>query len=67
MYAKKKKKYPAYDSNHNWNCEKQVILSMISNGEKMVLSCCKKLTTLLKGTASKKQGWFLLFELSSLD
>ena len=34
--------------------------------KKMVLSCCKKLTTLLKGTASKKQGWFLLFELSSL-
>ena len=63
---KRKKIYPAYDSNHNWNREKQVILSMISNGKKKVLSCCKKLTTLLKGTASKKQGWFLLFELSSL-
>ena len=31
---KRKKIYPAYDSKHNWNREKQVILSMISNGKK---------------------------------
>ena len=30
----KKKVYPAYVSKHNSNREKQVILSMISNGEK---------------------------------
>ena len=31
---KKKKIYPAYVSNLNLNCEKQVIFSMISHGEK---------------------------------
>ena len=31
---KKKKIYPAYVSKHNSNREKQVILLMISNGEK---------------------------------
>ena len=31
---KRKKIHPAYDSKHNWNREKQVILSMISNGKK---------------------------------
>ena len=25
--------FPAYVSKHNWNCEKQVILFMILNGE----------------------------------
>ena len=32
---KKKKIYPAYDSKCNSNREKQVILLMISNGEKL--------------------------------
>ena len=32
---KKKKIYPAYVSKHNSNREKQVILLMISNGEKL--------------------------------
>ena len=60
---KRKKIYPAYDSNHNWN---KLFFQWFQTEKKKVLSCCKKLTTLLKGTASKKQGWFLLFELSSL-
>ena len=34
-YAKKNKLYPAYVSKQNSNCEKQVILSMISNEEKL--------------------------------
>ena len=34
FYAKKEKKYSAYISKHNLNCEKQVILLMIPNGEK---------------------------------
>ena len=34
LYAKKEKIYPAYVSKHNSNCEKQVILLMIPNGEK---------------------------------
>ena len=33
LYAKKEKIYPAYVSEHNSNCEKQVILLMIPNGE----------------------------------
>ena len=31
---KQKKRYPAYVSKHSSNCEKQVILLMIQNGEK---------------------------------
>ena len=34
-YAKKDKLYPAHVSKQNSNCEKQVILSMISNKEKL--------------------------------
>ena len=34
LKKKKNKKYPAYLSKHNSNCEKQVILLTISNGEK---------------------------------
>ena len=34
LYAKKEKIYPAYVSKHSLNCEKHVILFMISNGEK---------------------------------
>ena len=33
LYAKKKKIYPAYVSKLYPNCEKQVILLMIPNGE----------------------------------
>ena len=35
MYAKKEKIYPPYASKYNSNCEKQVILLMIPNGEKV--------------------------------
>ena len=35
FYAKKEKIYPAYVSKCNSNREKQVILLMISNGEKL--------------------------------
>ena len=34
LYAKKIYIYPACVSKHNSNCEKQVILLIISNGEK---------------------------------
>ena len=34
LYVKKEKRYPAYVSKHNSNREKQVILLMVSNGEK---------------------------------
>ena len=34
LYTKTKKIYPSYVSKHNSNREKQVILLMISNGEK---------------------------------
>ena len=33
LYAKKEKIYLAFVSKHNSNCEKQVILLMIPNGE----------------------------------
>ena len=34
MYAKKEEIYPAYVLKHNWIHEEQVILSIISNGQK---------------------------------
>ena len=67
MFAcqKKKKKYFIYVSKHNSNCEKQVILLMISNGEireakaeghlakskgqQMALSCSQKTICIIKG------------------
>ena len=36
LYAKKEKIYPAYVSKHNSNHEKQVILLLITNGEKTI-------------------------------
>ena len=46
---KKKKICLAYVSKHNWNCEKQVILLMISNGEKWHYLAVKKISALLRG------------------
>ena len=54
---------------YNWNCEKQVILSMISNGEKREAKSkgrwwlrlylgVKKLSALLRGIISKNNGNF---------
>ena len=34
LYLKKEKKYPTYASKSYSNCEKQVIILMIPNGEK---------------------------------
>ena len=45
---KNKKIYPAYVWKHNSNCEKQVILLMISNGEKLwIYLTVKELSALL--------------------
>ena len=58
MYAKKEKIYPAYVSKHNSNREKQVILLMISNGEKWHYLAVKKLSALLRGITSQHHGDF---------
>ena len=52
--------YPAYVSKDNPNHEKQVILLMISNGEKgrWHYLAVKKLSTLLRGIFSKHHGDF---------
>ena len=42
LYAKKEKIHPAYVSKHNSNRKKQVILLMISNGEKWHYLAVKK-------------------------
>ena len=52
LYAKKEKIYPSYVSNHSSNREKQVIILMISNGEKVWhYLAVKKLSELSKGIA----------------
>ena len=53
FFAKKVKIYPAYRSKHNPNCEKQVILLMIANGEKWHYLAVNKLSALLRGITSK--------------
>ena len=58
MYAKQEKICPAYISKHNSNCEKQVILLIISNGEKWHYFAVKKLSALLRGITSKSNGYF---------
>ena len=59
MHAKKEKIYPAYVSKHNSNREKQVILSIISMGEKLWhYLAVKKLSVLLRGITSKHHGDF---------
>ena len=52
LYAKKEKICPAFVSKHNSDCEKKVILLMISSGEKWHYLGVKKLTALLKGITS---------------
>ena len=56
---KREKIYPAYVSKHNSNRQKQVILSMIPNGEGLKLQ-----PALLKGVISKVIVIFIV-ELSS--
>ena len=55
---KKKKTYPAYLSKHNSNCQKQVILLMISNSKKWHYLAVKKLSELLREVTSKNRGDF---------
>ena len=40
--------YPAFVSKHNSNREKNVILLMIPNREKIALSCCSKFVSIIK-------------------
>ena len=58
MHAKKEKIYPAYVLKHNSNCEKQVILLMIPNGEGSHYLAIKKLSALLRVITSKHHGNF---------
>ena len=58
MYAKKEKVYCAYKSKHNSNPEKQVMLLMILNGEKLHYLAVKKISALLRGVTSKNNGDF---------
>ena len=58
LYAKREKIYPAHVSKHNSNREKQVILLMISNGEKWHYLALEKLSALLKGITPKYYGDF---------
>ena len=55
---KKKKIYPAYVSKYNSNCERQVILLMIPNGEGRRYLPVKKLSPLLGVITSKNNGDF---------
>ena len=55
---KKKKEYSAYVSKHNSNCEKQVTLFMIPNGEKWHYLAVKELSALLRGIISKHYDGF---------
>ena len=60
MHAKKEKICPPYVSRHNLNQEKQVVISVISNGDKQRWQCLavKELSALLKGITSKHHGDF---------
>ena len=55
MYTTEKEISPAYFSKNNSNCEKQIILFMISNEEKAGWHyiAVKKLSSLLRGIISK--------------
>ena len=55
---KKEKTYPAYVLKHNSNCEKQVLLLMIPNGEGWHYLAVKKVSALLREITSKYHGDF---------
>ena len=62
LYAKKEKIYPTYTSKYKSNCEKQVIILMISNGEKKWhYLAVKKLSALFRGITLKNNGDFHCF------
>ena len=58
MYAKNENMYPGDHSKHNLNCEKQVLYSMISNGEGWRYIAVEKLPALLKRVTSKHNSDF---------
>ena len=53
-----KEKRHAYKSKYNLNCENQVILLMITDGEKWHYLAVKNLCALFKGITSKDKGDF---------
>ena len=53
MYAKKGKIHPAYVSKHSSNSEKQVILLIVSNGEKRERSKALALPAKSEGRTAK--------------
>ena len=60
-----KKLQLAYRSKNNLTCDKQIILLMITDGEKLHYLVVKNLPGLLKGITSTHQKDFLLFKLFS--
>ena len=60
MYTKEKEICASYISKINWNCEKQIIMLMLPNEEKVGWHylAVKKLSTLLIGIPSKHHGDF---------
>ena len=59
MFCMLKKMYPAYVSKNNSSREKQVIILMILNGEKLWhYLAIKKLSALLRSITSKSNGDF---------
>ena len=48
----------AYKSKHNLTCEKQVILLMITDGEKWHYTAVKRLSGLLRGVTGNNNGDF---------
>ena len=55
---KKRKVYPVYVSKHNSNCEKHVIILIISNREVWHYLAVKKLSALSGGITFKNHGDF---------
>ena len=55
---KKEKKYPTYAWKHHSNPEKQTLLLIVSKRRRMILSCNKNLSALLKGITFKHNGDF---------
>ena len=66
LYAKKEKMYSANLSKHNSNCEQEVILLMIPNGEGWNYLSAKKQLALLRRITSKHSSDFCLNFLHSL-
>ena len=61
-----RKIHVAYKSKHNLTCDKQVILLMISNSEKLHYLTIKNFPGLLRGITSSHKEHLLLFKLFSV-